>query len=630
MSYNPPCGAAHPRPAPRRPMPIPRPEKVFAALDLPRLVELATILQIRDAARLDRDRLVALLATAGDREYADLLRRLSADELRRICARVGYRHTHGDPDALVARLTTTGDRPERPPPDAPPPRRPARPPPRGELGFEATLWQAADRLRSNMDAAEYKHVVLGLLFLKFIADAGPPLRLADETTFTPPAAPVRGFVVPAEARWDALVRRGAASHLGRDLDRAMAALEAANPRLAGVLPQIFDRPGLEPARLAELLALFDELGALGTAGQPRDLLGRVYEYFLAAFASAEGKNGGQFYTPPSVVGLLVAVLAPTRGSVYDPACGSGGMFVQSERFLAEHGGAGGDLRFYGQESNPTTWRLAKMNLAVRGIDGDLGPGPADSFARDLHPDLRADYVLANPPFNARAWTTAALQHDPRFAFGQPPPTNANFAWLQHIVHHLAPRGLGAVVLANGSLTAGGREGELRRALVEADVVDGVIALPGQLFYATTIPVCVWLLARDRAAPRDRRGSVLMIDARDLGEMTDRTHRALRPADIAELAAIVHAWRGDPARSDMPERTYRDVPGRCRAVGREVLAAHDFALAPARHVAPPDAPPPDHSFAERFAALRDDLLAQLARAAALDRELAAALARVEVP
>lgn len=609
-------------------MPIPRPEKVFAALELPRLIELATLLQIRDAARLDRARLVDLLATAGDHEYPALLRRLSADELRRICAHVGYRNAHGDPDELVARLTTLGDRPSTPPDPAPDPapRRATRPPPRGELGFEATLWQAADRLRSNMDAAEYKHVVLGLLFLKFIAEAGPPLRAVPADAPAGEQTSFRGFVVPAEARWDALVRRRTSANLGLELDRAMATLEQHNPILRGVLPQIYQRPGLDPARLGELLQLFDELPAL-PGGGPRDVLGRVYEYFLAAFADAEGKNGGQFYTPPSVVSLLVAALAPTHGAVYDPACGSGGMFVQSERFLAAHGGARDDLRFFGQESNPTTWRLARMNLAVRGIEGDLGPGPADSFARDLHPDLRADYVLANPPFNARAWATAALQGDPRFAFGQPPATNANFAWLQHIVHHLAPRGRAAVVLANGSLTVGGREGELRRALVEADLVDGVIALPGQLFYATAIPVCVWLLARGREG---RRGRVLMIDARDMGEMIDRTHRALRPADIAELAAIVHAWRNDPVPEGMSERTYRDVPGRCRAVDRAALAAHDYVLAPARHVAPPDAAPQREGFAARFAALRDDLRAQLARAAALDREVAEALARVEVP
>jgi type I restriction enzyme M protein len=617
-------------------MPPPRPEHVFAALAQPRLVELATIVQIRGADGMSHEQLVSLLATVHGLEYRELLCRLSLPELRRICARLGVRRTAGDAAELVDFLFAGKPLPsplayavqaELARNAPPPPPRPARPPARGELGFEATLWHTADRLRSNLDAAEYKHVVLGLLFLKFIAGAGPPLRLVEDGAA--PAA--RGFVVPPEARWQTLLAGAGAPTIARDLDRAMAAIEAHNPVLRGVLPQIYQRPGLDPARLRELLALLDTVDEVGPQDRTaHDVLGRVYEYFLSAFASAEGKNGGQYYTPPGVVALLVAMLAPTRGAVYDPACGSGGMFVQSGRWFAEHGGARTDLRFYGQESNATTWRLAKMNLAVRGIEGDLGPEPADSFARDLHPDLRADYVLANPPFNMKAWSAVPLEVDPRFEFGKPPPQNANFAWLQHIVHHMAPRGLAAVVLANGSLTVGGREGEIRRALVDADLVDAVVALPGQLFYSTAIPVCVWLLARDKSGRRDRRGRVLLLDARDAGEMIGRTHRALRPQDIAELAAIVHAWRGDPVPEGMSEAPYQDRLGRCRAVTRDLLAAHDYNLSPARHVAPAAAPSPARDFAGEFAVLRDDLLDQLARGAALDSELTAALARIRVP
>jgi type I restriction enzyme M protein len=605
------------------------------ALAQPRLVELATIVQIRGAEAMSHEQLVGILSTVRDLEYRDLLLRLSLPELRRVCACIGIRRVTGDAAEIVDFLVSGKPLPSplawavaaelaR---NAPPPPRPGRPPARGELGFEATLWHAADRLRSNMDAAEYKHVVLGLLFLKFIAGAGPPLRLVE-----PGVAPApRGFVVPPEARWQTLLAGAGAPAIARDLDQAMAAIEAHNPVLRGVLPQIYQRPGLDPARLRELLALLDTVDQVGPEDRSaHDVLGRVYEYFLSAFASAEGKNGGQYYTPPSIVALLVAMLAPTRGSVYDPACGSGGMFVQSKQWFQEHGPARTDLTFYGQESNATTWRLAKMNLAVRGIEGDLGPEPADSFARDLHQGLRADYVLANPPFNMKAWSAVPLQYDPRFRFGDPPPQNANFAWLQHVVHHLAPRGLGAVVLANGSLTVGGREGEIRRQLLDADLVDGVVALPGQLFYSTAIPVCVWLLAGDKSGSRDRRGQLLLLDARDLGEMIGRTHRALRPQDIAELAAIVHAWRGDPVPKGMSEAPYQDVPGRCRAVTRELLAAHDDNLSPARHVAPAGAPARPLAFADEFAALRDDLLAQLARGAAIDRELAAALARIRVP
>ncbi|MFZ6181110.1 N-6 DNA methylase [Nannocystis pusilla] len=619
-----------------------RHEMILAALETPRLIELARVLQIPEPAQRQRGQLIDLLCTARYDQFRGFLERLSVLELREICEFVGLREAYGDPADLIDRLLFIERRSPAPPPapaapgapappaagapPAPPKRRGAKTQARGELGFEATLWQAADRLRSNMDAAEYKHVVLGLLFLKFVGEAGPPLRAAGAK---PP--PTRGFKVPAAARWDTLLGKARSPLLGRDLDQAMAAIEAQNPTLRGILPQIYQRPGLEAARLGELLHLLDDIPDLGSQGRKaHDVLGRVYEYFLTCFASAEGRNGGQFYTPPSVVGLLVALLAPTRGTIYDPACGSGGMFVQSERYFEEHGGHRGELKIVGQESNPTTWRLARMNLAIRGIEGDLGAEPSDSFMRDLHADLRADYILANPPFNARAWGATALAEDPRFCFGLPPDANANFAWVQHILYHLAPQGLAGLVLANGSLTVGGREGEIRRRIVEADLVDGIIALPARLFYSTAIPVCLWLLARDKASGRDRRGKVLMIDARDMGAMLDRTHLALRPEELAEIAGIYHAWRGAPVSEGMSQKPYVDVPGRCCAVDLPTLAEHEFILAPTRHVRPAEAANAAPDFAEQFAALRRDLLDQIDRAAALDREIADALARVEVP
>jgi type I restriction enzyme M protein len=356
------------------------------------------------------------------------------------------------------------------------------------------------------------------------------------------------------------------------------------------------------------------------------VLGRVYEYFLTSFAAAEGKNGGQFYTPRSVVGLLVAMLAPYKGTVYDPACGSGGLFVQSERFIEEHGGRPGDIRIFGQESNPTTWRLAKMNLALRGIACDLGPEHADSFHRDLHPDLRADYVLANPPFNCRDWGRERLLDDPRWRYGLPPEKSANFAWVQHFIHHLGPRGLAGFVLANGALssvTAG--EGEIRRAIVEDDLIDCMVALPGKLFYSTQIPVSLWFLARDK---RDRRfraraGESLFIDARGLGTMIDRIHRELTEADIEQLTRTYHAWRGDKGAG-----AYADVPGFCRAVSIAEVRAHGHMLVPGHFVGTSaEEAAPAMSFVARFEPIASRLEAHLARARALEAEIRALLARL---
>jgi type I restriction enzyme M protein len=637
---------------------------VLEALARPRLAELARALGLTPART--RRELHVQLAMLADHRFRQLLALLHEAELRAI-ARAHHLADLRDGDALADFVALGADDESDPPPrrkptpppddlrpgtpDPPPPldapipdtdddlpanvtrlrrKKPAEPERRGELGFEATLWQAADKLRSNMDAAEYKHVVLGLLFLKYISDAferhRDQLHQAGHDSEDPALyTAARVFWVPPAARWRAIAVRaetsGGSAGLGHSIDAAMAAIETDNPALAGVLPQIYQRPGLEGPLLGELVRLFGGLGHAEQRG--RDLLGRVYEYFLTRFASAEGKNGGQFYTPRSVVRLLVAMLAPTGGTVYDPACGSGGMFVQSDRFLIEHGGRHGDLKVFGQESNPTTWRLARMNLALRGIDGDLGPEHADSFHRDLHPDLRADYVIANPPFNTKDWGAARLQQDPRWRFGVPPAQNANFAWVSHIIHHLAPRGLAGFVLANGAMTtSSGGEGEIRRAIVEADLVDCMVALPAQLFYSTQIPVSLWLLARDKTDPRlrDRRGQVLMIDARDLGSMADRTHRELLEPELERLVNVYHTWRGDPVPKDRLRLAYTDVPGLARSVTLAEIAAQDHILAPGRYVAPAAPPAPLRPFADELADIDRTLRAQLGEAQTLDAQL----------
>ena len=457
------------------------------------------------------------------------------------------------------------------------------------IGFEAKLWLAADKLRSNMDAAEYKHVVLGLIFLKYISDSFEEHRaklVAGEGEYAGanPEDPDEYraeniFWVPPAARWKYLQDSAKQPTIGKIVDDAMVAIERDNPRLKGILPKDYARPALDKNRLGELI---DLIGTITLAApqteetknkQHRsfDLLGRVYEYFLSRFASAEGKKGGQFYTPQSVVRLLVEMLAPYKGRIYDPCCGSGGMFVQSEKFVEAHGGKLGDISIYGQESNATTRRLAMMNLAIRGIEADLGEEQADTFRRDLHPDLRADFVLANPPFNDSDWFRK--DDDARWQFGLPPRGNANFAWVQHFIHHLAPTGMAGFVLANGSMSSNqSGEGEIRRAIIEADLVDCMVALPGQLFYSTQIPVCLWFLSRDKhnAKFRDRRRQTLFIDARKLGHLVDRVHRELSDEEMQRIAQTYHAWRGsdDPLRNPHPEvREYADVPGFCKAAAK---------------------------------------------------------------
>ncbi len=459
---------------------------------------------------------------------------------------------------------------------------------------KAELWRAADTLRGHMDAAEYKHVVLGLIFLKYLSDAFDEYHAELVTQEADGADPedrdeyaaVGLFWVPKDARWSVLKDRATDPAIGKLVDDAMMALERENPSLHGVLPKEYARPSLDKVRLGQLITDLSNLKVGGKTAEGRDVLGQVYEYFLERFASAEGKLGGEFYTPASVVKVLVGMLAPYRGRVYDPCCGSGGMFVQSERFVEEHAGKIGDVSVYGQESNPTTWRLARMNLAIRGIEADLGSQNADTFHNDLHPNLKADYILANPPFNISNWGGDRLREDKRWQFGVPPVGNANYAWVQHIISKLAPNGVAGFVLANGSLSTNtSGEGQIRQAMVEADLVDCIVSLPGQLFLSTQIPVSLWFLARNKSDGfgqggkplRDRRGKVLFIDARSIGEMEDRTHKILTDTDIAKITGTYHAWRGDG------EAAYEDIPGFCKAASLDEVHAQGCVLTPGRYV-----------------------------------------------
>ncbi|MBI1783616.1 SAM-dependent DNA methyltransferase [Candidatus Sumerlaeota bacterium] len=502
------------------------------------------------------------------------------------------------------------------------------------LGFEAKLWLAADKLRNNMDAAEYKHVVLGLIFLKYISDAFEEKHAAlaaSKGTGADPEDPDEYraeniFWVPKEARWSHLQANAKQPTIGKTVDDAMVAIERDNPRLKGVLPKDYARPGLDKHRLGELIDLIGTIGLGDKENRAKDILGRVYEYFLTQFASAEGKNGGQFYTPNCVVGLLVGMLAPYKGRVLDPCFGSGGMFVQSEKFVEAHGGKLGDISIYGQESNPTTRRLAIMNLAIRGIEADFGPEHADTFRRDLHPDLRADYVLANPPFNDSDWFRK--DDDVRWRFGVPPKGNANFAWVQHFIHHLAPNALAGFVLANGSMSSNqSGEGEIRRALIEADLVDCMVALPGQLFYSTQIPVCLWFLAKNKndGKRRDRRKQTLFIDARKLGSLIDRVHRELTEDDIQRIVRTYHAWRGNnPNPRATVKIEYQDVAGFCKSATTAEIAAHGHVLTPGRYVGAEEIEDDGEPFEDKMKRLTAELRCQFAESAKLEKAIKANL------
>jgi type I restriction enzyme M protein len=504
--------------------------------------------------------------------------------------------------------------------------------------LEQRLWDAADALRGNQEPSEYKHVVLGLVFLKYISDRFTERRTAIEAELAADGIPEQRraqfledrdeyaghnvFWVPADARWDTIQARAKLPSIGQDIDTAMDLIEKENPVIRGVLPRNYGREGLDKGRLGQLVDLIGSIGFTETDDHGSDdVLGRVYEYFLGQFAGKEtGKDAGAFYTPRSVVRTLVEMLEPFHGRVYDPCCGSGGMFVESARFVQAHNGRRTDVAIYGQEFTDTTWKLAKMNLALRGIEADLGERSADSFGSDLHPDLRADFVLANPPFNVSNWWDAKLADDPRWAFGVPPQGNANFAWVQHFVYHLSPRGTAGFVLANGSLSSkSGGEGYIRRKLVEADLVDCIVAMPDRLFFNTGIPVALWFVSKDRHgnSHRKRVGEVLFIDARRLGRMETRRLRVLDDADVAKIADTYHAWRNH-------DGAYADVPGFCKAASRDEIAAHDFVLTPGRYVGAEEVEADDEPIEDKIERLKKELFAEFDRGRRLEAEVASRL------
>lgn len=502
-----------------------------------------------------------------------------------------------------------------------------------EEPLEKQLWKAADKLRKNIDAAEYKHVVLGLIFLKYISDAFEEqyaLLAAGEGEYAgaDPEDPDEYragnvFFVPADSRWSYLVSQAKQPKIGTEVDNAMDAIERDNPSLKGVLPKVYARQNLDPTVLGELIDLIGNI-AMGTAkARSADVLGHVFEYFLGEFALAEGKQGGQFYTPRSIVELLVDMLAPYKGRVFDPCCGSGGMFVQSEKFVEEHQGKIDDISIYGQESNQTTWRLAKMNLAIRGIDSSqVKWNNEGSFLKDAHTDLKADFIIANPPFNVSDWSGEQLRGDARWQFGTPPPGNANFAWLQHFVYHLAPQGRAGVVLAKGALTSKtSGEGDIRKAMIEqGNLIDCIVNLPAKLFLNTQIPAALWFLNRARSNGHKHKKEILFIDARNLGHLINRRTKELSHDDIRQIADTYHAWLAD--------KNYADVPGFCASVPISRVAELDYVLTPGRYVGLPDEEE-DFNFAERFAALKAEFEAQLKEEAVLNKAIAESLARVKL-
>ena len=548
-----------------------------------------------------------------------------------------------------------------------------------DLANAEILWKSADALRGQIDAAEYKHVVLGLLFLKYISDAFEARRdelkveLEAEGIKAPQLESLlenrdeytaeRVFWVPPEARWQNLQNQATRPDIATLIDDAILAVERDNPNLKNKLPRDYARRGIAPEKLKGLIDLIANIGFKGERSKARDTLGRVYEYFLAKFAQAEGKLGGEFFTPRSIVRLLVEMLEPYEGRVYDPCCGSAGMFVQSESFVEAHGGQKTDISIFGQESNPTTWRLAHMNLAIRGIEANLGSQPADSFLRDLHPDLKADYILANPPFNISDWSGKLLESDVRWRYGTPPAGNANYAWIQHFIHHLAPPnghggGVAGFVMANGSLSSGsGGEGEIRRKIVEDDLVDCIVALPAQLFLTTGIPACLWFLTRDKTGRnlkqegRDRRGETLFIDARKFGTMQTRTLRVLTGGDDGEtlladgmgdpnpdsdLGRVVYAfrqWRGEPApvwwnETEHGAWAYRDIPGFCKSETIEGIGKHGFVLTPGRYVGTAEQEEDAEPFAQKYPRLLAELEACFVEGERLMRVVRNRLPRIE--
>jgi len=508
--------------------------------------------------------------------------------------------------------------------------------------LEQTLWDTADKLRGNQEPSEYKHIVLGLVFLKYISDRFVERRASIEEGLE--AEQIKQerrasflesrdeytshnvFWVPENARWSSIQARAKLPTIGQDIDKAMDLIEKENPLLRGVLPRNYGRDGLDKRRLGELVDLIGSIGFTTSDDHGSDdVLGRVYEYFLGQFAGKEtGKDAGAYYTPRSVVKTLVEMLEPFKGRVYDPSAGSGGMFVQSAEFVTAHGGKRTDISVYGQEFVDTTWKLAKMNLALRGIEADMGSHSADSFLQDLHPDLRADFVIANPPFNVSDWWAPTLADDPRWIYGVPSQGNANFAWVQHFIYHLSPRGSAGFVLGYGSLTSKERgEGDIRRKLVQADLVDCIVAMPTNLFFNTTIPVCLWFLSKNRQGDghRDRRGEVLFIDARKLGSMTTRRLRELSAEDVEKIAGTYHSWRN-------PNGSYQDVPGFSHSAGLAEIESQDFVLAPGRYVGSEDAEIDEVPVEDRIVRLVKGLIVELDRGQDLDKEIRSLFSRDE--
>ncbi|MEA3327263.1 MAG: class I SAM-dependent DNA methyltransferase [Chloroflexota bacterium] len=516
------------------------------------------------------------------------------------------------------------------------------------LGFEERLWTAADKLRGTMDASEYKHVVLGLIFLKYISDTFEVFyNQLKQQEFAEPEdrdeyLAENVFWVPMEARWSYLMGKAKDPEIGIIIDDAMTAIETENPRLKGVLPKDYARPALDKFRLGQLIDLISTIGLGDAESRAQDILGRVYEYFLGKFAASEGKSGGEFYTPQCVVRLLVEMLEPYSGRVYDPCCGSGGMFVQASNFVQAHtsgngngGKAKADISIYGQESNYTTWKLCQMNLAIRGIDSDIQWG--DTFLDDKHKDLRCDFLLANPPFNMEDWGFSQVENDVRWRFGTPPQAgarkqsdgstinvdggNANFAWIQHFIHHLAPSGMAGFVMANGSMsTSTNDELAIRKGIIEADMVDCIIALPGQLFYTTQIPVCLWFLTRSKAADprrgfRQRHGETLFIDARKIGELIDRVHRELTEEDIATITRTYHTWRGEAKVGD-----YEDVAGFCMSATLEDIQKNNYVLTPGRYVGIEEEEDDGIPFEEKMEKLSTKFFDQIRQSTFLDKKI----------
>ena len=504
-----------------------------------------------------------------------------------------------------------------------------------EEPLEKQLWKAADKLRKNIDAAEYKHVVLGLIFLRYISDAFTKLYKkleAGEGEYAGADPEDKDeykaenvFFVPEKARWSSLLSKAKQPTIGKSVDEAMDAIEKENPSLKGVLPKVYARQNLDPTSLGEL---FDEIGKIqlkATKERNGDVLGHVFEYFLGEFALAEGKKGGQFYTPRSVVELLVKMLEPYKGRVFDPCCGSGGMFVQSEKFVMEHSGKINDISIYGQESNQTTWRLAKMNLAIRGIDSSqVKWNNEGSFLNDAHKDLKADYIIANPPFNVSDWSGDLLRKDGRWKYGVPPTSNANYAWIQHFLYHLSPNGQAGFVLAKGSLTTkSGGEGEIRKALVEANLIDCIVNLPAKLFLNTQIPASLWFMSRNRTNGkfRNRSGEVLFIDARNMGHLINRRTKVLSEEDIDEIAETYHKWRN-------PDGNYEDIKGFCNSTPIERVKELDYVLTPGRYVGLAEEED-DFDFKERFTKLKSEFEEQLKEERQLNDRISQNLAKIDL-